>query len=297
MREAKRRKKEPRTPTSAERGDALHNAVHTIEAYILQSSPNLREKTFLIENKKVVSVGGVHHEIDIYVTVDPAPGYGAIHIFECKNWNKPIGKNEILVFSEKIDAVHAARGYFVAKAFTRDARAQAKKDGRMTLLHASEHDVKGMEIPNALHSAVIIPRRMALDLRRRGATGPAQTAIDIDSATVILEGAPIVPKDYIVGLADEAMKQDSATVPTHRFPEGLYERSVEFLKTFDSDVFTVNGMDIESFTLSLTYALHVFHPPIVSHFDVESRGRVYTLAPVPLPRGGTFQMKIVETPR
>jgi hypothetical protein len=35
--------------------------------------------------------GEVHHEIDIFVAVDTAPGYNAIYTFECKNWKENIG--------------------------------------------------------------------------------------------------------------------------------------------------------------------------------------------------------------
>src|SRR5689334_20905416 len=64
--------------------------------------------------------------------VGVAKGYTVTFIFECKNWEDAVGKNEIIIFSEKIDAVSAQRGYFVAKSFTRDAEAQALKDPRMT---------------------------------------------------------------------------------------------------------------------------------------------------------------------
>jgi hypothetical protein len=126
--------------TPSEKGNALENAVGVIEHCILQTSPSLKEKTFLIENKKIIVVGSVHHEIDIFVTIDPGPGYKSFFIFECKNWQDAVGKNDIVIFSEKIDVSQAQHGYFVARSFTKDARAQAAKDPRMTLLLASEHD-------------------------------------------------------------------------------------------------------------------------------------------------------------
>ena len=60
--------------TPREKGNALESAVAAIEATILGSSPGLREKTFVIESKKIVKVGNVHHEIDIYVTIDLGRG-------------------------------------------------------------------------------------------------------------------------------------------------------------------------------------------------------------------------------
>ena len=78
---------------------------------ILESSPDLRENSFRIETRKQIVVGGVHHEIDIFVTVDSAPGYASTFIFECKNWAKPVNKNEIMLFGRKISLAVAQHGY------------------------------------------------------------------------------------------------------------------------------------------------------------------------------------------
>jgi len=123
--------------TPLEKGNALEAAVLAIEELILRVSPNVKEKTYLIESKKIVSVGGVRHEIDIFVTFELGPGYKPVFIFECKNWKEAVGKNEIIIFSKKIDISHATSGCFVAKAYTSDAVSQAKMDPRITLLLGS----------------------------------------------------------------------------------------------------------------------------------------------------------------
>src|SRR6266478_7122426 len=126
--------------TSQDKGDALENAVAAIEEVILQSSVGMGRKP-IVEKKKIIIVNEVRHEIDVYVTADLAPGYKPIFIFECKNWKEAVGKNEIIIFSEKIDAPRATSGCFVAKSFTSDAVNQAKQDPRITLLLASEYDL------------------------------------------------------------------------------------------------------------------------------------------------------------
>ena len=111
----------------SEKGDALEAAVAAIERHILGTSPRLSEKTFLIESKKRIFVNGVHHEIDIFVTIDPGGGYKSVFIFECKNWEDAVNKNEIVIFAEKVAAAQAQRGFFVAKSFTKDADAAEKE--------------------------------------------------------------------------------------------------------------------------------------------------------------------------
>src|SRR5260370_13292084 len=92
------------------KGDALENAVAAIEEVILRSSVGRKP---IIEKKKIIIVNEVRHEIDVYVTADLAPGYKSIFIFECKNWKEAVGKNEIIIFSEKIDLSRATYGGFV----------------------------------------------------------------------------------------------------------------------------------------------------------------------------------------
>src|SRR5713226_10019265 len=125
--------------TPQDKGDALESAVAAIEEVILQSSQGVGRKP-IIEKKKVIIVNNVRHEIDVYVNADLATGYKSIFIFECKYWKEAVGKNEIIVFSEKIDVSRATSGCFVAKSYTSDAVNQAKQDPRITLLLASEYD-------------------------------------------------------------------------------------------------------------------------------------------------------------
>jgi hypothetical protein len=118
--------------TPYDKGNALEVAVASIERLILDTSPHLIERPFLFESKKIINAGGVHHEIDIFVTIDLGGGYKSVYIFECKNWEASVGKNEIIVFAEKIDVTQAQHGYFVAKSFTKDAEAQATSNPRIT---------------------------------------------------------------------------------------------------------------------------------------------------------------------
>jgi hypothetical protein len=107
------------------KGDALEWAVMLVEEAILKYSSTIKPEKISIENKKIVIVEGVKHEIDLYVEVFIARGYQSKFIFECKNWKDNVDKNEIIVFSEKISAVSAQKGFFVARGFSKYAIAQA----------------------------------------------------------------------------------------------------------------------------------------------------------------------------
>lgn len=136
------------TPTNQEKGDRLERAVRAIEQLILQSHPMYSDRSFRFWSKRILDAGGTHHEIDVWVEVDLGMGYRAVFIFECKNWEEKVGKNEIIVFQEKVRVADAQRGFFVARSFTKDAVAQAAGDRRIELLDAEVLPTDNMPAPS-----------------------------------------------------------------------------------------------------------------------------------------------------
>ncbi len=276
----------PTPPTSAEKGEALHQAVLAIEQHILHTAPHLKDKNFTIQDKKIINSAGVHHEIDIFVSVESAPGYSAIYIFECKNWKDAVGKTEIIDFIEKIQCANAAHGYFVAKSFTKDAYAQAEKSTRLTLLVATENDPKGLPIPGEFHTVASVGRRVELNLFQRGRKPDSELVdIDITTAKAELNGTLINLNEYLVPIANETISRDVLSFRSHAFPVGEYEREGVSTRVFQPGELIVNEMDIELMEVRASYTATIYRPAIIWSFDVEKRGRVLTLAPVVLPGG------------
>lgn len=277
-------------------GDALHNAVHAIEHHILATSPSLKEGTFVIEDKKVVIVDGVRHEIDVFVTIQAAPGYSSVYIFECKNWKKSVGKTEILDFSAKVVAVQAAHGYFVAKSFTRDAIAQAEQNGRITLLIASEHRPAESPLPHGFHSIAAEATHADVTFYKRGSKHANFYLCDLTSAKLKLRGADVGLQDYIRNWVDQTKNADVLNFASGSLPEGRYNREVSVSQTFPAGEFLLNDEDMEMATALVRYHVHLYRPPIVSHFAIETRGRSYSLAPINLPQGQVLTLRLVVGP-
>jgi hypothetical protein len=173
--------------TPQNKGDALENAVAAIEKVILESSAGMGRKP-IIEKRKIITVAGVRHEIDIFVTAELAPGYRPTFIFECKNWKEAVGKNEIIVFSEKIDVSSATSGCFVAKSYTSDAVSQAKRDPRITLLLAAEHDPENGA--KAFQFFTRSPEMTKIDVTmfKRGSAGLDPKPVPLDTAQLECSG-------------------------------------------------------------------------------------------------------------
>lgn len=265
-------------PTPHDKGEALEAAVAAIEELILQTSPASAAQP-IVEKKKIIQVGGVRHEIDVHVTINPALGYESTYIFECKNWQDAVGKNEIIVFSEKIDASNAARGYFVAKAFSSDAEAQAKKDPRLILLLATEHD-PATPAPIAFFARFPQLQKVRAKLSVRGTRGVNIKTIKVEEARTIYLGTDINLLKQVDAWSKEACDENVAKSNSEMLAEGTHEKAIDCERRFPPGDLTVDEQDIEKIDLHIEYKMTVEKSRMISHFEVQSRGRFFRFAPL-----------------
>jgi hypothetical protein len=277
--------------TAKEKGDALEAAVASIEELILQTSPAAVAKP-IIEKKKIIGVDGVRHEIDVYVTINSASGYESIYIFECKNWQEAVNKNEIIVFAEKIDASKAARGFFVAKAFTSDAEAQAKKDPRIVLLLATEHDPSTDPAPAQLFGRFPQLTKLSVTISVRGSKGLKSEKMKFEEAHARFLGNEIDLLQQVETWSKQMCDEDVAKFHSTIVPAGTYEFAMDSEILFPPGDMIVNKRDIEKITLHIEYKIIVETSRMISHFEVESRGRFFRFAPF-TTGGGAFEGFIV----
>ena len=271
------------------KGDALENAVAAIEEVILRSSVGRKP---IIEKKKIIVVNGVRHEIDVYVTADLAPGYKSIFIFECKNWKEAVGKNEIIIFSEKIDASCATSGCFVAKSYTADAVNQARQDPRITLLLASEYDPgSGAE---AFQFFTRSPEMTKLDVTmvKRGSAGRNLKPISPEASELECLGQPVNFRAQLSIWSMEVCEGDLMAFFEEPVPAGIYHRTVDGELSFGPGQVLINHEEVEKLALHVEYKVNVTQVPVVSHFEVKSRGRCITFAPQ-LIGNDTMQWQVV----
>jgi hypothetical protein len=261
-----------------EKGHALEIAVHSIETVILESSPSLRGQPFQIERRKTVVVDDVRHEIDVFATVGAAKGYESIFIFECKNWESPVGKNEIIIFSEKIDAAVAQRGFFVAKQFTKDALGQAAKDPRITMLYATEHDPTKVPPPQGFHFAVPARPKCSVAFRAAGSSGKKIDAIHVDGKLVRVRGIDRLLTDYLNAWMDELYAPRLLRFYTADLPEGVHPMAEEAERSFGAGELVIDGREIEHVQLHVEFGVEIIRPAVISDFEVATRGRVVRLA-------------------
>jgi len=266
--------------TSAKtKGDALETAIEILETALLKEFPSYSDKTFRMEPKKIIVSDGVRHEIDLWVTVDIGNGYESIFIFEAKNWKKKIGKSHVIDFSEKIKVAPAQKGFLVARSFTRDAKAQAKKDPRIRLLQVEESNFCDVPIYirmllDSFHVLSVSKMKVMFNPHLKYAHDPAihlgiPPSFSVDGETLSVQEYVNAWLSKVAGAAVMNFRSDTA-------PEGTYSLPFEDTRKFDSQACVLNNEAIEKIVISGLLEVGVTRASVVeSRFDFENRGRVY----------------------
>jgi Restriction endonuclease len=267
---------------SNSKGTALEQAVRTIERIILRDWTGTANPDFRIEVRRVVTVAGVRHEIDVWVELRGAPGYGALYIFECKNQKKKVSKNDILAFSEKIRVVSAARGYFVAKQFSQDAIAQAKLDSRIELLTAEEAEVVGLPAVPAF--VVLDAWTSRVNFIERGGDATKQRQVPMPQE-LLLDGAPLDASLYLQAWVAEVRDRRLNAFDSVSASTGNYELEAHDERVFEDGRLFLDGAELERVILDVAMPIRVLRPAVVSHFHVIDRGRTWALEPIAIGDG------------
>lgn len=260
-----------------QKGNILESAVRAIETTILRVSPSYNEKTFNIESKRILNVDGVRHEIDVFVRVDLGVGYEAIFVFECKNWVEKVGKNEIIIFAEKIRAAQAQKGFFVARSFTSDAEAQATKEPRMELLRVTDLPTADIAIPFDFHLINPELKDISLLLIANPESKHPAVPLDMEKAKFTLDGEQLDLRRYVMEWAEAEGDARTNRFPSARAEEGPHELTFEAHRDFSESVAIVNDDRIREMKLNGLILVRVVRPKIVSYFDVEKRGRALSV--------------------
>jgi hypothetical protein len=281
-------------PPNLIKGAKLEDAVELIERTILHASGfDSSPRAITVERDKIIEPKGVKHEIDLYVVVNRESGYEAVYIFECKNWQRNVGKNPINDFAVKIEAVGAQQGFFIARGFGRYAKAQAGQYPRMVLLNANDTNVDPTVFP---HTHYLWENRgerktdIQFDLDSEPLDTPEVLLRDVQAS---LAGRMQDPATFIDSLVDLTVKERLSHTGTAHLPEGPITITATKIIDFQGKDLVVRDVPCTAIHVTVVSTQHVLHPKIVARFDVETRGRTLTYEAV-APDGTTLSTAYVE---
>lgn len=254
--------------TNKEKGDSLEEAVAAIESYIFSVQPGLREASITFERNKILDIKGAKSEVDLIATAEFGKDLKAVFLFECKNWNKKVSKNEIIVFSEKVEELKAQKGFFIAKSFTRDAIGRALNDGRIDLVKVkTEFSIES--IPIGYYSSSIV----SILLEVKGKEIPKGTVLN--HATIIHDGRQVSLLDFKNGLLTQMQDEIYQVDPGLMLKEHTFTREKIF--DYEPGQLKFDNKTADGVKATIKLETKAITPVVQSKFDVEKRGRHYTV--------------------
>jgi len=263
------------------KGRALEQAVKFIQETILESSPELRGTSFSIENNVRDRSSGVLHEIDVLVKTHLRTDYEATWIFECKNWSEPVGKNEVIVLAEKVEALRASKGFLVAKSITSEAKAQLELKKRLSFIRCSEDFLSPLISAEIIHT-VADPFPVSLQIKYRGESLPPPNlpSPDVAQLDCLLDGKPTNFLSYIQSHIDDMIRKDMKNNKRRYDHCGTHWGQTWVQMCFWERELVVGGIEVEFIIIPHFFFVKTARSKILSKFELEGRGRVYSFEPI-----------------
>lgn len=271
-----------RMAEAQDKGNALELAVRAVEGAIISQFPDYNQETFQIWWKKRIIVDEVEHEIDIWVEMNKGYGYQTRFIFECKNRVEKATKNDIIILSEKIDASQAAHGYLVAREFAKSAFAQAKKDKRVTLLKATDCTIDDDgEFPVFVGTYIVdyadpdCKVQFLVDGEHDNKLEPMSNSV----RQLFIDNTEVNPDEFLAHWVEEQRQTIDRGFNSGELLEGKYERQVDDTRSFLGNA-SINGLPLVKIVLHVNWQIGVYKAPVMSHYNIETRGRYIVMGAV-----------------
>ena len=277
------------------KGRALEQAVKFIQEAILKESPELKGTNFTIETNVRDKSSGVLHEIDVLVRTHLKTDYEAAWIFECKNWSSPVGKNEVIILAEKVEALRANKGFLVAKSITSEAQAQLQQKPRLEFIRCSEDFLTPFNSIEIIHSLTdLLP--VVLNIKDRNLPpSPDLLALDWKKLDCRLNGQPLNFLDYINPHIDDLVRDNANKNQSKYRYCGTHWGQASVQMCFSKGELMIGQIDIEYIVIPLYFFVKISRKKILSRFELEGHGRTYSFEPIEdLENGKQLEIHIVQ---
>jgi len=262
------------------KGRALEKAVRFIQEEMLKTDPALKGAKFEIGSNQIIIKSGIRMEFDVLVKTLPGSIHESVSVFECKNWSKPVGLDQIMIFTRKLDAVAANRGFFVAKKFTKSAESAALLDQRIKLIRCSDELIGplrnlGMVLIQHFHEFQWMQVYFGWQSVRHDVF---PDGIDLETTSCSYMGRPFDLKTFLETEADlEILRERRNRRYNHR---GVHWREGEISLTFDSNMFFLGDVPVKFLRCRFGYTITVQRSCVCSRFDLEGHGRFVAFEPI-----------------
>jgi hypothetical protein len=255
---------------SHDKGKILEYAVHRILEVFHRDNPNIAQPEVLIERNKRIRIAGITHEVDVWVTCsasDKSRTWG--HIVECKNWNKPVGTDEVYKLIGKRDTLEAESATLIAHKFTADAEKLAKLKSIQLLAVADRFNTAFDSVRCLATTHQTFGVNLTIHFTQ--AQHSTFTEAEYFQATCTKDGKLVRLDTYVEQLILGELATTSRADPRSNL-EGMHHGRIEFRYDFEKGEMQLNGDEVRGMTIRLAYVLEITAGELAGRFDVEQRG-------------------------
>ena len=121
--------------------------------------------------------------------------------------------------------------------------------------------------------------KMDVLMTRRGCTDSTNTTVLSEDAKISFLGQIVDYKKQLYLWSLVVCEESLMASFEEAVPAGVYGHAVDRKVEFSAGELVVNDLDIERLFFHIEYRVTVTPLPVVSHFEVESRGRYIAFAP------------------
>lgn len=255
--------------TPKEKGDVLEHAVHQIEEVIHRAVPGLTGAHATIERNKHIVKNHVTYENDVLVTIHD-PIYPSTHVIECKNWNKPVGTEEVLKLKGKMEMLEFASGTIIARDFTTDAIALAAQCRSLKLDHFSDNFWSPLDSLSCA-ATTTKPEAGSFSVHFRNAPWMGDSKLDYESTICRYQRQHMSWDRFSSAMLERHLRLAIGREPRFHLA-GLHHGRTAFDVAFGPGELFINDLEIARMEVWLTYTVDVKAAKISAKFDVEHRG-------------------------
>ena len=104
--------------------------------------------------------------------------------------------------------------------------------------------------------------------------------IDLNGKTFQLLGKEMLITDYLDACVQELYENRLFVFDTTQLAEGIYPMPVAEERSFGPGECIMDGKQMEHVRIDADFRVQIIRPPVISDYEVATRGRVIRLAPV-----------------
>jgi hypothetical protein len=244
-------------------GRNLEAAAEAIERLLLAHRAELEGQEIVVTPRKRQVINGVLHEFDLWISA----GQAGLFLVECKDWSEEkVGKDEVIIFTEKLRVTNAIGGYVVARSFTRYAEAQARLwDGLK--LQVFNNDLDSLNSLPSYHTVYNeITQGLNIVLFDSGDEVPNP------EQGFLYQGRHLSANQMTHDLLHRAINERISTVATGDLPDGPNQFTYDVTYSFEPGELSCDGKQLTTARVRVVFNTTVEHTSYVWHYNLVDRG-------------------------